>query len=64
MFKDVQLSLSPSQAADEAFCKAEAAAKIGVSSSEVTALQLMRRSVDARHRRVAVLLNFRVYVGE
>ncbi len=64
MIKQVILNLAPAEAADEDFCKSKAAAKLEVDANSIVAMRMTRRSIDARHRNVAVTLSFDVFVDE
>ncbi|MGN0029795.1 MAG: NAD(P)/FAD-dependent oxidoreductase [Marinilabiliaceae bacterium] len=64
MIKQIVLNLAPADAADELTCKNKAAEKLGVDASSINALRLTRRSIDARHRSVAVTLSFDVFIDE
>ena len=64
MFKEVQLRLTPEIAADETACRYEIAKQLNISVSDINALRLQKRSIDARKRQVFVLLQYGVWVGE
>lgn len=64
MVKQIILNLAPAEAADEVACKNKAAAKLDVPASDIVAMRLTRRSIDARHRSVTVTLSFDVFIGE
>lgn len=64
MVKQIILNLAPAEAADEVACKNKAAAKLDVPASDIVAMRLTRRSIDARHRSVTVMLSFDVFIGE
>lgn len=58
---EVQVNLSPRQAADPALVKTAAAKAAGLQEEEVKHIQLIRRSIDARKRPVRITL--RIAVG-
>ena len=64
MIKQVILNLAPAEAADENFCKSKAAEKLEIDARNIVAMRMTRRSIDARHRSVAVTLSFDVFVDE
>ena len=64
MFKEVQLRLTPEIAADETACRYEIAKQLNINVSDIDALRLQKRSIDARKRQVFVLLQYGVWVGE
>jgi len=61
---DIQLRLSPADAANDATIRQQIAKKQHLSAGQITAIQLLKRSIDARQRNVLVQLTYRVYVGE
>ena len=50
MIKQVQINLVPSAAADEAAVKKIAASLAGLDQKEISALRIIKRSVDARKK--------------
>lgn len=64
MQKDITLVLSPREAADEAMIKAAALRKLNISSEEVKAFRILRKSIDARHRQVKMNVYVEVYIHE
>jgi uncharacterized FAD-dependent dehydrogenase len=64
MQKDVNLVVSPECAATEKLYKAEAAKALKVSESEITAIRIVRRSVDARSHNIKINLGVEVFIGE
>jgi uncharacterized FAD-dependent dehydrogenase len=60
----LELALSPSQAADPAAVRAQAAREAGVGIDAVSSVRLVRRSVDARSRRPLIRLVVDVYAQE
>lgn len=64
MQKDIQLRLTPEMAADEDACRREIAKQLDINTSNITAIRLTRRSIDARKRQVMVQLTYNVWIGE
>ena len=64
MVKQITLNLAPAEAADETYCRKRAAEEIDVAQTSITTMRLVRKSIDARHRNVAVTLTFDVFVDE
>ena len=64
MVREITLSLSPEDASREDSIRVFAARKLGTKPSSVTAVRMMRRSIDARRRDVKLNLVLRVYLGE
>lgn len=64
MKKDFNLSLTPKQASAEEFYRPLIASKLGVDDSEITAIVVRRRSIDARQRQIKINLGVMVYLGE
>lgn len=64
MKKDVNISLSPEDAANDEIVRKRLAQTLSVDSTEITAFYITRRSVDARGRNLKMNLGVQVYVGE
>ena len=64
MGKQVQINLSPAAAADETAIKKIAASLAGIDLSKVTALRVIKRSVDARKKNIRVNLTIEVCSGK
>ncbi len=60
----LQLRISPEAAATPAKLKAEAARALGVDPSRIARVDILRRSIDARQRRVMVNLTVGVHIDE
>jgi len=63
MVTEVDLSLSPAAAADEAAVRRAAAGKVGLSEDLIRDFRLLKRSIDARSRQPVVRLRCAVYSG-
>ena len=63
MGKLVQINLAPAAAADEAVIKKISASLAGIDQAEVTALRVLKRSVDARKKNIRVNLSVEVFSG-
>jgi len=64
MGKQVQINLNPSAAADEAVIKKIAASLAGIDQADVSAVRVIKRSVDARKKNIRVNLTVAVIYGE
>jgi uncharacterized FAD-dependent dehydrogenase len=64
MRKTVELDLKPSEAADRTSLENAARAAAGLPEDEVVHVEVLRRSIDARHGRVRVKLRVDVFCGE
>ncbi len=66
MMIPLQLRLRPAEAADEAFVRRAAAVRARVPLEKVTEVRVVRRSLDARREKGAIMmvLGVEVYVGE
>jgi len=64
MGKQVQINLSPSAAADEAAVKKISASLSGIDQKEITAVRVIKRSVDARKKNIRVNLTVEVFSGK
>ncbi len=64
MGKQIQINLNPAAAADEAAVKKIAASLAGIEPAAVSALRVIKRSVDARKKNIRVNLTVEVFSGE
>jgi len=64
MPKQVQLNLSPSDAADNAMVKRSAASASGVNASDIVSVRFLKRSVDARKKNIRVNLTVEIFTGD
>jgi uncharacterized FAD-dependent dehydrogenase len=64
MRRQVQINLNPSAAADEAAIRKIAASLTGIDMAAVSALRVIKRSVDARKKNIRVNLTVEVFSGE
>ena len=62
--KEIQLRLLPQQAASDTAVRRVVADEMGIDVRSITALRIVKRSIDARQRQVMVNLTVRVWVGE
>lgn len=58
----ITLTLTPREAADVEVYRSRAARQLGIKSSDIALLRIVKRSVDARHRTLKVNLGLEVYV--
>ncbi|HUX52948.1 MAG TPA: FAD-binding protein [Williamwhitmania sp.] len=61
---ELSLSLSPKQASEEQFFKPLVAEKLSISQKEISAIRIIRKSIDARGRQVKVNLGLLVFINE
>jgi len=64
MQKDIDLRLSPKQAADINTIKTIVSAETGILFSNITSIRILKRSIDARQRNIVINLRVRAYVNE
>lgn len=64
MIKQLELVLLPEEAADKAKVLNKAAKETGLPSSRITAVRILKRSIDARSRTVRVRLQVEVFIDE
>ena len=64
MVKQIQINLNPEAASDEAGIRKISASLVGTSQSEIHALRILKRSVDARKKKIRVNLTVEIYTGE
>lgn len=62
--KQIQINLSPAAASDEASVRKIAATLSGTDQSAISALRVIKRSVDARGKNIRVNLTVEVFYGE
>jgi uncharacterized FAD-dependent dehydrogenase len=64
MIHNLRLRLTPHDASSEVYTRDRAAQKLGISTNDITALRIMRRSIDARKSQIMIDVNIDVYVNE
>ena len=64
MIQEYQIRVLPEQAANELAVKEFLVADKGLDARSVTHVRVLKRSIDARQKRVMVNLKVRVYIGE
>ena len=64
MIQEYNLRLLPREAADEQEVRACLVREKGLASKDITAIRVLKRGIDARHRTVFVNLSLRVYLNE
>ena len=64
MIKQIQINLTPSAASDDSTIRKIASSLSGIDSKDITALRILKRSVDARKKNVRVNLTLEVFTGE
>lgn len=64
MKKELNISLTPKQASDEQFYRSVIAQKLGLAETDVTAIVVRRKSIDARQRQIRINMGVAVYIGE
>jgi uncharacterized FAD-dependent dehydrogenase len=64
MIRQIQINLAPSAAADEASVRKIAASLAGIDQKEISALRIIKRSVDARKKNIRVNLTVELFFGD
>ena len=64
MIKEIELVLLPEQAADETQIRNAAVSALKVSSAHITEVKILKRSIDARGRKVVYRIKVNVYLNE
>jgi uncharacterized FAD-dependent dehydrogenase len=64
MIKEIEIVCSPEQHEDEAALQRLAAAALKLSPNQVSSLKILKRSIDARGRKVLYRMQVRVFIGE
>lgn len=64
MKKEISLILSPAQAYSEESYLPVVAGELGMSPFDITAIRIIRKSVDARSRNIRINISFEVFISE
>lgn len=64
MIHNIRLRLSPRDASSEVYYRDRAAQKLSISTNDITACRIVRRSIDARKRQIMIDISMDVYVNE
>ena len=64
MQKEVVLRIDPRTASDTSLLKKQASAEAGVDVSEIQAMQVIKKSIDARQRQIYFNMTVRLYVND
>ncbi len=61
---EIQLTTTPQEAADLAKIQRNAAQKLHISVNDITHIQIVKKSIDARNKQPLALLRLRVFINE
>ncbi|MDB5029706.1 FAD-binding protein, partial [Mucilaginibacter sp.] len=64
MIKEIEITCPPGQQEDEAALKSIAASSLNLSPQKITGIQVLKRSIDARGRRVLYRMQVKVFIDE
>ena len=64
MIKEVEIVCPPGQHEDEAVLKGLASAALKISAAKITGFKILKRSIDARGRKVVYRMQLKVYMDE
>jgi uncharacterized protein len=64
MVKEIEIVCPPGQQDDEAVLKKTAATALNISAQKITAVKILKRSIDARGRKVVYRMSVQVFVDE
>ena len=64
MIKETEIVCSPEQHEDETALKRLAAAALKISPNQLTGIKILKRSIDARGRKVVYRMQVRVFINE
>ncbi|NDV58901.1 NAD(P)/FAD-dependent oxidoreductase [Bacteroides sp. 519] len=64
MIQEIQLRLLPQQAASERDIKQYLIEENGLNNKDITAIRILKRSIDARQRTIFINLKVRIYINE
>ena len=64
MKNELNLVLSPEEAANESVIRSIAAQQLHISESNITFIKILKRSIDARSRNIKINLKIEIYINE
>src|SRR3569833_1475206 len=64
MIKETEIDCQPVQHEDEAALKKLAASSLNISANQITGLKILKRSIDARGRRVVYRMQVQAFINE
>ena len=64
MTKNISISLTPADAADESIIKTQIAAECGVKPERISGYAIQKRSIDARSRQARIIIQAQVFIDE
>lgn len=64
MIRSVKLPLLPAEAENLSFIRSQIVDLLGIKDQQITGLRIRKRSLDARHRQVRVVLTLDAYIDE
>ena len=64
MIKETEIVCQPEQHEDEAALKKLAASALNIAPNQITGLKILKRSIDARGRKVVYRMQVKVFIGE
>ncbi|MDB4925455.1 NAD(P)/FAD-dependent oxidoreductase [Mucilaginibacter sp.] len=64
MIKEIEITCPPGQQEDEAALKSIAALSLNISPQKITGIQVLKRSIDARGRRVLYRMQVKIFIDE
>src|SRR3978361_1986973 len=64
MIKETEIVCQPEQHEDETPLKKLAASALNISANQITGLKILKRSIDARGRKVVYRMQVNVYINE
>jgi len=64
MIKEIEITCPPEKHEDEAFLKSIAATSANISLQRITGIKILKRSIDARSRKVVYRMQLKVYIDE
>ncbi|MEI7597391.1 MAG: FAD-dependent oxidoreductase [Bacteroidota bacterium] len=64
MIKAIELSFNPQQAVDDEFVKSAIASHLQIHSSNISEVQMIKKSIDARKSNIKINIRFNVFIDE
>jgi len=64
MIKDINITVTPKEAAEERYLKTAVAKHLKIKGSRIKSMEILRRSIDARQKNIKIQLRLRVFIDE
>jgi len=64
MIKEINISVSPKEAAEERYLKTAVAKHLKIKGTRIHSIEILRRSIDARQKKIKIQLRLRIFLDE